>query len=65
MKKCLSFLFRVEKHINMNYSIISDGIYTTHKKLRILNILNFFCVLDIRYTCTHRIYELHKKVKNI
>ncbi len=45
MKKCLSFLFRVEKHINMNYSIISDGIYTTHKKLRILNILNFFVYL--------------------
>ncbi len=30
------------------------------KKLRILNIRNFLCVVDTCYTCTHGIYELQK-----
>ncbi len=29
------------------------------------NIHYTICVLDIRYMCTHSIYELHKKVKDI
>ncbi len=37
--------------------------YTTHKKLRILNILHFFCVVHICYACTYSIYQLHKKLR--
>ncbi len=38
---------------------------TLHQKVKDIMYRYLYCVVDICYTCTHSIYELHQKVNDI